>query len=135
MSTRSAIIERKSDGTYRGIYCHFDGYVEGVGKKLAAHYTDPALVTALLDLGDISSLGARLAPEGPHSFDDREQGATVAYMRDRGETGCEARTGATAKDVAGMIGHNGYVYVFEDGSWTVNGKSIDQALADEAAAE
>jgi hypothetical protein len=129
MSTRSAIIMKTPNG-YAGIYCHFDGYEDGVGQQLLDHYTDPAKVAALIELGDISSLGERVAPIGPHSFDKRENGTTTAYHRDRGEEKIQARTGATINDVAFEIGHNGYVYVF-DGKWTCNGKQpVDGKFVD-----
>ena len=134
MSTRSAII-RKTDSGYAGIYCHFDGYLEGVGATLRDHYSDPGKVARLIALGDISSLGQRVEPIGPHSYSDSEVGTTVAYMRDRGEEGCEARTGATATKVAGQIGHNGYVYVFDGGVWRVNGALLAEAFAQAAASE
>ncbi len=121
MSTRSAIIEKTETG-YRGIYCHNDGYLSYNGRILFDHYQDAAKVSALIDLGDISSLGERVAPIGEHSFDysKREEGTTVAYSRDRGEEGTEAVSGATVEDVASNIGHDGYVYVFDPASgWTV----------------
>lgn len=120
MSTRSAIIEKLADGTFRGIYCHFDGYREGVGFTLRDHYTDPEKVKALLDLGDVSCLG--------RSVESGKDG-TGSYMRDRGESGVEARTGATAAEVAEQIGHNGYVYLFADGEWLCNGKKTPPAKA------
>lgn len=121
MSTHSAIIRRTEDGKYEGIYCHYDGYEDGVGQVLLDHYQDPNKVAALIALGDISSLGERIAPNGPHSYDKREEGTTVAYMRDRGETGCEPRTGVTVCEVAEQLDAE-YVYVFENGSWTLDGK-------------
>ena len=57
MSTRSFICKYDTDKkAYRAIYCHFDGYVEGVGAMLDANYDTESKVDALLDLGDISSL-------------------------------------------------------------------------------
>jgi hypothetical protein len=38
MSTRSRIAIENHHGTVTSIYCHFDGYLEGVGKKLFNHY-------------------------------------------------------------------------------------------------
>lgn len=128
MSTRSAIIEKTANG-YRGIYCHFDGYVTGVGKTLHEHYRDPDKIRRLIDLGDIASLGERVEPEGEHSYDRREEGTTVAYCRDRGEPMDKPAAGATAEAVAKDIGHNGYVYVWEDGRWTVNGEPLEEKLA------
>lgn len=132
MSTRSAIIERTATG-YRGIYCHFDGYISGVGKTLLEHYTDPAKVSALIDLGDCSIICGchRVAPEGPHDFSKPEKGTVVAYMRDRGEEDLEPREGHSVEDVASQIDHNGYVYVFEDGAWKVNGRPLEGATEDE----
>ena len=121
MSTRSAII-MKTDQGYAGIYCHHDGYEEGVGQTLLDHYKDERKVAELIALGDISVLGKRVTPIGPHSFNNKEDDTTVAYHRDRGEEKSGPIIGATAKEVAYEIGHNGYCYVFEDGNWTCNGK-------------
>jgi len=57
MATRSNIGARQKDGTIKAVYCHWDGYPEGVGAMLAEHYTDPEKVARLLDLGGFSSLG------------------------------------------------------------------------------
>ena len=57
MSTRSSITI-KADGAYRSVYCHFDGYIEdGVGQMLLEHYNTEAKVLALLEVGDIRTLG------------------------------------------------------------------------------
>lgn len=79
MGTRSTIAIETAPGTFRRIYCHWDGYPEHVGYTLATHYGTREKADALLDLGDLSSLAASLEE-------------TVAYMRDRKETDCEART-------------------------------------------
>jgi hypothetical protein len=71
MSTRSRIAIENQDGTVDSIYCHFDGYVDGVGKTLFNQY-DQEKSEKLLELGDISSLGESTID-------------TVAYCRDRGE--------------------------------------------------
>jgi len=71
MATRSRIAIENQDGTVQSIYCHFDGYVDGVGKRLFNHY-DREKLKKLIELGDISSLG-----------ESTEN--TVAYARDRGE--------------------------------------------------
>lgn len=57
MSTRSRIAMIYEDDTVKSIYCHFDGYPSGVGKTLTNHYINPEKVKALMELGDISSLG------------------------------------------------------------------------------
>lgn len=135
MSTRAAIIRKTEDGQYEGIYSHWDGYLDGVGATLLEHYQDPGKVKRLLALGDISSLGERVEPVGAHTYDDPEEGTTVAYARDRCEKGnLAAKKGRTADEVAAKIGHNGYVYVF-DGDWTCNGKPLAEAIKQEQVAE
>lgn len=39
------------------IYCHWDGYIEGVGKTLYKHYQDRSKVEELIKLGSLSTLG------------------------------------------------------------------------------
>ena len=70
------------------IYCHFDGYPEGVGAILADQYTDAAKVDALLALGNLSQLGAELGE--PHNH--RGSDVCLFYGRDRGEHNVEAVT-------------------------------------------
>lgn len=60
MATRSNIGILQDDGTIKAIYCHWDGYPEGVGTTLASYYTTREKVEALLNLGDFSSLGETL---------------------------------------------------------------------------
>ena len=47
MSTRSYIGKLLPGGSITGIYCHHDGYPEGVGVILRDHYTDPVSYTHL----------------------------------------------------------------------------------------
>lgn len=72
MSTRSFIGIQHLDGTVTGVYCHFDGYLDGVGQTLTESYTTPQQVLDLVALGSLSTLG-------------RDTSTTVAYHRDRGE--------------------------------------------------
>jgi hypothetical protein len=132
MSTRSAIIAKRDNG-YAGIYCHFDGYIEGgVGETLHRHYQDPAKIAALIDLGDISQLGERVTPAGtnpglpPHSYASPEPGTTVAYGRDRGETGTEPRTFDALEDGVESFRKSWceYIYIFDGVEWTVSGKPL-----------
>ena len=90
MATRSTIALENADGTILQIYCHYDGYPTGVGATLEKHYNTPDKIKALLALGSVSVLDASIeCPEG-HSFDNRIDGHTVFYGRDRGEKNCDA---------------------------------------------
>lgn len=89
MGTRSLIGMENQDGSVRYIYCHWDGYPSCVGQKLVNNYGDRDKVSALLDLGNLSSLGAELGEK--HDFNDRDCGdVCTAYGRDRDEEGQEA---------------------------------------------
>lgn len=56
MSTRSTIWIKNQD-SFEGIYCHFDGYLDGVGKTLFEHYNREELVRKLISQGDASYIG------------------------------------------------------------------------------
>ena len=56
MSTRSAIGMLRDDGSVYGIYCHFDGYLSGVGKNLFDNYNSTTKVMQLLLAGNVSVL-------------------------------------------------------------------------------
>lgn len=124
MSTRSAIGLEYEDSSVRAIYCHFDGHLYSVGQCLAQHWSTPERVTALLELGDLSSLGKKLG--GSQRFRPllgHKEDYCVAYGRDRGDTGTEAMRFANAEDyrVRSEGIHDGYCYLMrKDGSWEVS---------------
>lgn len=113
MSTRSAI-GYLENGSITAIYCHSDGYPEWNGEILLQHYNFPEKIKQLVALGDISSLGPKLAPEHgqPHSFDSPADGVTIAYHRDRGEQYCPPATGLSLKRVWSEFGAS-YIYIYE----------------------
>lgn len=62
MGTRSNIFIENVNGTFTGIYCHWDGYLDYNGVVLYQAYRTPEKLQKLIDLGDISSLGAETIP-------------------------------------------------------------------------
>jgi hypothetical protein len=108
MSTRSRIAIEKESGIVNSIYCHFDGYVDGVGKTLFNHY-DKEKLQKLIELGDISSLG--------ESTED-----TVAYCRDRGED-LHSTSYLKVEHLFELGWESGAEYIYclnRDGIWLVN---------------
>ena len=92
MSTPSFIGILYEEGIIKFVYCHSDGYPSYLGRMLLTHYNTPELATALVDLGSLSMVRERLAPdEGEtHGFDapvrhGPKGGITTAYHRDRGD--------------------------------------------------
>lgn len=108
MSTSSYIAKLNSDGSVTGVYCHFDGYPDGVGKTLLEHYTTTEQASALLQGGSISTLG-----------DDTSE--TIFYHRDRGEPLDEPVTYDSVthmlQNVTSDLGAD-YAYVYDSmGGW------------------
>lgn len=56
MSTKSKIGLLKNDNI-ESIYCLFDGYPQGIGKKLLKYYNNIERINQLLSLGDLETLG------------------------------------------------------------------------------
>jgi len=71
MSTRCLITKQTEKGKYKTIYCHFDGYISGVGAVLDANYDTKEKVDGLLSLGDISSLCETLAETREKAYDPK----------------------------------------------------------------
>ena len=108
MSTRCRIAYY-DDGCYKSVYCHHDGYVEGVGATLVKHYPTLDDAKKLISLGDFSSL-----------WDTFEQTAYTAYSN-RGEANIEATVDYT---IIGLIARvynswGEYLYLFKEGKWKV----------------
>jgi hypothetical protein len=105
MATRSTIIYEREDGKFLSIYCHNDGYLEGVGYTLRNYYTNKMKIESLMALGDLSVLKPIVA-----------KGGCVAYGRDRGEEYTSARLYDTLERT--LYGSTGqYIYLFQQGQW------------------
>ena len=119
MATRSTIAMRLEDGSVRSVYCHFDGYPDGVGATLREHYTNTAKIEQLLDLGDLSVLDVEIGEKV--DFNGRPEGQCLFYGRDRGETGINARTHADENEWLGYRKGNAceYGYLWNGAWWVV----------------
>ena len=84
MSTRSRIGLEYTDQIIEHIYCHFDGYIAGVGKTLYENYKDTDTIRKLIKLGSLSALGPIIGKAW--DFNDRNfPDQCKAYHRDRNE--------------------------------------------------
>ena len=120
MGTRSDIIVAKGDGTFKRVYCHWDGYIEGVGATLQEHYNSQERAEALVALGDMSSLSEHCDGAPGHHFDSPVKGQTVYYGRDRGETDCDGHVGDMLLAVwPPWHTWTEFTYVWQDGRWWV----------------
>ena len=110
MSTRCRIGILNEDGSVDSIYCHFDGYPEGVGTELIESWTNEGNIRELIKLGNISSLGDCLLK-------------CDAYIRDRGEDE-EGNLARHDESMAEYIkqGENiwiEFLYLWVNGEWHV----------------
>lgn len=102
MATRCNIIAHLSDGTFRSIYVHFDGYPEGVGKTLLEHYNTQADAEKVTSLGALSILAQSCECPPGHTFKTPVGGFSVAYHRDRQEPFEDTRAGLGATPVQAL---------------------------------
>jgi hypothetical protein len=120
----------ESDGKVKSIYCHNDGYPSYVGWLLLDHYKDEKALDGLIALGGLSRLTEKMAPDNPdkHSFDEPEDGAVVAYHRDRKDKlyieGYDTLEEALAEF---KESYNDYAYVWREGKWYYSSRG-DKAL-------
>lgn len=103
MGTRSMIaIEDAETNVVTATYCHYDGYLTGVGATLVEHYATAELAVAVTRAGYLSSLEDDLAVSlaeavnkaKPTTYDDASR-----YFQEGKESWCE------------------YLYLYRQGVW------------------
>jgi hypothetical protein len=123
VSTRSRIATRRGPNIIESIYCHFDGYPAGVGATLLEHYKTQEKVDALLALGNLSILREEVGDSvpNPSRFDahlDPHPTWCLAYGRDRGETGQQAKVTSDMEFAVFCDRSDAeFVYLFDAGTW------------------
>ena len=124
MGTRSAIGYKTETGKVRAKYSHYDGYVAGCGKTLQEHYQQARKIAQMVELGDQSYMDKEIfpMPGSGHSFDTPEEGVTIFYGRDRGETNVEAVEFDTVQEFVEYYTDSGceYFYLHTAAGWIVH---------------
>lgn len=132
MATRSAIGIKHGD-RIKSIYCHYDGYLEHVGRALHTYYQDSIKVNKLVAMGDMSGIGADIGEK--HVFNDRSEYLAdgiarqcTFYGRDRGEEAVEFKSFANEADFIDYYNGCGceFYYLYDHGVWYYStGKQFD----------
>ncbi len=107
MSTRCRIAMKLNNGYYRSVYCHYDGYPDGVWMILRQHYDSVPEARMVIKAGDLSSL---------------EEDAINSYQ-DRGESWQQVKP-ITSPDLPHLIktaaaDHAEYIHCHEQGCWKI----------------
>lgn len=114
MSTTSFIGLKYKNNVIKGIYCHWDGDINGNGLILNRYYDSVKKIEKLLELGALSWLGPDIGNKV--DFNDPNLGSDasyqcLAYHRDRGDTLdiTELKDGKIPKDWCYE-----YIYIFDE---------------------
>lgn len=113
MATRSNIGILNKDNTITSVYCYWDGYPSHNGKILLENYNTEEKVRELLKEGDISSLEPNCTKPELHSFENKIDGYTVYYGRDRGELDSHIKPKTDSALLKQKMFENDYGYLFD----------------------
>lgn len=136
MSTRSYIGRLLDDGRVEYIYCHFDGYVEGVGATLYDYHNTEDEAKEIISFGSASSIEKNTNPPENvyHDFDNKADGISVYYHRDRGEDWEDTKPRYFDSEKSYWNDSDifiEYYYLFKDGKWFVRGNNISVSTVQE----
>lgn len=110
MATRSTIWYKDEEtNTYKGIYCHWDGYPSNNGSLLLHNYRTIDEVKELISMGFLSSLGKDIE-------------TCEFYHRDRNED-LNVYEVFSKDDINGYFEE--YTYLFENSKWYVHDYETD----------
>lgn len=115
MSTNSYILKENKNGTYTGIYCHWDGYFEKNGVLLVKYYKDRKKVEKLISLGTLNRLERNIDPNPAleHSYSNPQKDVCFFLKRDWGRDDWdEDPTTYSKEDLKELIEFGNYVYVY-----------------------
>lgn len=105
MATRSTIGIATTEG-FKAVYCHWDGYPEGVGATLKSFYATLEQAKALVEKGDLSSLGESL--EASEFYADKGEELKVETFKSESDW-LEWANACSCE----------YAYLFEGDKWIV----------------
>ena len=111
MSTRCTIGIKRQDGTFADIYCHYDGYLSGVGKELFENWNTAEKVELLIEGGTMSSLGSTIEACKFHhtSFGEKREDT----LADTYASYKEYRNSDWFQSDSWIE----FIYLFKDGKW------------------
>lgn len=116
MGTHALIGKKLPDGKVKYIEVHYDGYFSWTGRILRTFYRTEKRIDALLELGNLSSLGSTPYGKNLMSPKDLEQIHCRAYIRDFGYPDKE-HLPQIALNKEQFFDNAGITYLYEDAKW------------------
>lgn len=111
MSTRCLIGMENEENIITFIYCHHDGYPEGVGKYLKEYYNNEEIIKKLLSLGAISGLGSTIERTAKEAYNDEN-----------------TRTAHSRKDFVKSQSDANYYYLWKNDRWLMSSGNPEEFL-------
>jgi hypothetical protein len=107
-----AIIAIQYNDTIQAVYCHWDGYFEGVGKILTENYKTEEKIDLLMSYGEISSLAPEIADCRFYERDMNYDYKDSKVFTDNIKKSAKEMLTEYAKSV-----YAEYIYLFVEGVW------------------
>lgn len=115
MATNSLIGIITEDNQFNYIYCHWDGYLDHVGKILLNFYNDKEKINELLLLGNLSSLGKKIEK---NELNDDSDDYCYSFSRDKGDNILKnVAKKVSVERIKHLVDKVDYVYVYEKEEW------------------
>jgi hypothetical protein len=126
VATSATIAIQNLDGSFEQIHCKWDGYLEYTGVVLLKYYSKLNDIMNLISLGNLYEIGQVVSPTMAHTFNRPEHGVCIAYGRDKGEPGHEAKKFSNFEDFLLNRANEDYNYLYKvsSASWHVNGEPL-----------
>ena len=121
MATRCLIGKIVDYEMVKYIYCHFDGYPEGVGECLTINWKDSRKINALLSKGDLNSLGSKLKDKNKSNSRLHTQFSEYSENHQLVSKLDYESSSWLEKDWWDIE----YIYLFIDGKWHCKGFNTD----------
>lgn len=119
MSTRCLIGRKVGNNKVEHIYCHHDGYLDGVGETLKNYYTTEDKIDKLMALGNLSALG-KVAESNKDQWNYSKVNYDLcAAYKDRGDWGADSVTSSMEEFINKLHGDTWiqYLYLWDGKKW------------------
>ena len=120
MGTHAMIGVVNDNGSVTATYCHYDGYLEGVGRTLVDHYSHPIEAVSVSLIGYLSALEPNIHNSIANAVHKDQPVALYTSVQEYMDEGC---------DTAGAE----YLYLFDGDAWFYSSRYAEDTRFEEVA--